>query len=47
MSGNFLDNLQNDYKELDDDNNFDINVDNNMALEMNLLHSKPVFNVLL
>ena len=47
MSGNFLDNLQNDYKELDDDNNFDINVDNNMALQMNPLHSKPVFNVLL
>ena len=30
VSDNFTDNLENDYNALNDDNNFDINVDNNL-----------------
>ena len=30
MSDNFVDDLENDYNELNDDNNFDINVDKNL-----------------
>ena len=30
MSDNFVDNLKNDYNELNDDSNFDINIENNL-----------------
>ena len=30
MSDNFVDNLENDYNKLNDDNKFDINFDNNL-----------------
>ena len=30
MSDNIVDNLENDYHKLNDDNNFDINIDNNL-----------------
>ena len=32
MSDNFVDNLENDSNELNDDNNFDINVDKNLLV---------------
>ena len=31
MGDNFIDNLENDYNELNDDNNFIINSDNNVS----------------
>ena len=31
MNDNIVDNLENDYNELNDGNNFDINVENNLS----------------
>ena len=43
MIDNYLDNLENDCKELNDDNNFDINVDNNF-LDGTANESPPLKN---
>ena len=49
MSDNIVDNVGNDYNELNDNNNFDINNANSLSDDTanELLHSKMVLNCLL